>query len=106
MNYETLKQFEATSTTLAYTYRELVYNAESVNRELQQLTKIVEMNATEFSKGQRPFYSTATATTATDFERALAKYEAVKGIFITACDEHDVENDLMVTLILQAQGGK
>lgn len=104
LNYEALKQFEATSTTLAYIYRELINQADDVNRQIKQLNKVTQDNANEFSKGNGLFWGESTTRTAEDFERALAKYEVTKRIFVVACDDNNIEQDTMTALLLQAQG--
>lgn len=104
--YEALGQFQDISPTLAYIYRQLSDHGEDVNRYLRDLHHVVEKNAADFGEGSYLFWGESTARKSADFERVLAKYEIIKRIFAVACEEHGIEYDLMVALILQAQGVK
>lgn len=79
--YEITNDLEATSVGLAQVFIDLYNCAEQVQRYMTTLSSIVEKNRVEFNKTQHVFYKNGTASAAMDFERTLAKYEAIEHTF-------------------------
>jgi hypothetical protein len=70
---------------LAFAFAELYSNASQVSKELADLHKRVSDNQAKWGAHEHLFWGTSTASSASDFERAFAKYETAERIFLTMC---------------------